>query len=936
MPEYFTVEFYTGTQNLTYVYWVKDSGSHGFTNTTNHKYLIREIEPMGPVEIRPFEINLYEDWNTLFGSLPTSIYVRILAHNIVLHMDRFVLGDALAFWLTYEPNMYDILAWWDVRSKEREAYELIMSNDNLRTEFVNWLIKKGYMNKEDVQTTIYRQYIENVTAVIGGKHWIWVSSIDLSYQTSSFYVVDDVLDVTRYAMPFDWVANTTLKREVQGFSYLKGRNYWDLDYTITTEVTAEKTDEAQTYIEASDTGLGATLPSSLSFSSTTKFSVLVENPDIVPYYKTSSGYIVVGAYLGGNGIYVFNMIENMTIAALAAYATWFSQWGIKSAEIVTDLELMASIIYSYDMTLYNESKNLAAQIDSAWSSRDFATLSILFNDTMNLADEILEKFDNPLENILNINIDLYTSLRPFIQQVFDRLESQTVAGFQVMIDKINEIARYISSIDVTRVFDRLIAVQRLIMIAAPLTALLAWGAGFGSMTLLILSAIISLGAYAGIQALNWVKSTFKLILNSIVGVLNFISRILIVLMHQMIQLIEQICFYIQQGLYILSDAIKTAVAQLTQLIAKLAILVVQMLTESLKRVSIAVNTAIQYFTLKFDELTEKIDDIVGDLQQLVYNVSRALYTFPEIKDTFYRMLDTAWKRYGWLRYAIENLGRTVENFIYSIRAAEPLELLKQAKTGIFGGLLSKIVTGTTLFFMFQKNGTLIDVTSVKVTISTVQGVVEEGSAKRVAKGIYAYTSELLLQPGTYSAMANATLDGEWITVTSDFYVESMEEPKEGDLYFTSLSVACPSKVTAGTTFTLQINATQVMWRWGLITLRIALYTERGELVKAKEIAHISVGPESTMSRKEYFSIPTLTWPGKYMLIVSLIEELTGDVTSQRKSITVTWGITSYIGFTFRYIFLYIGATYGLIILIRDILRKRAERRFPLAVKEIIT
>jgi len=470
------------------------------------------------------------------------------------------------------------------------------------------------------------------------------------------------------------------------------------------------------------------------------------------------------------------------------------------------------------------------------------------------------------------------------------------------------------------------------MIAAPLTALLAWGAGFGSLTLMILSALVSLGAYAGIQITNWVKQTFQLVLNTLVGVLNFISRMMIVMMRQMIQLINQICFYIQQGLYILSEAIKVTVEKIVGLIAKLALLVVSMLTEAIKTVYTAVNTAIQYFALAFDQLEEKVNSLVGDLQLLVYNLSRALYTFPEIKDTLYKMVNEAWKRYGWLRYSLETLGRTVENFLYSIKAAEPLELLRQAKTGIFGGLLSKIVTGTTVFFMFQKNGTLIDVSSVTITISSIGGVIETGTAIKVAKGIYAYTSTFILEPGTYSVMANATLDGDWITVTSELKVESPEQPKQGDLYFSDISVSCPRKVAAGTTFRIQINATQVMWRWGMVTLRIALYTERGELVKAKEISHISVGPEMTISRYEDFSIPLFTWPGEYVLVVTLIEELTGDETSQRKPITVTWGVTSYIGFTFRYILVYIGAGYGIISLIRDILKKREERKFPLSLK----
>jgi len=933
LTEYFAIDFYTDTQTLTYVYWIKDSASPGLSNTTSHKYLIKEIEPMGPIEIRPFEMRLYEDWVSVFGFLPSSLYVQIRAHNLVLHVDRLVLGDALVHWLTYEPTIYDVLDWWDVRSKEREAYEFIMSHSSLREDFLNFLISKGYISEKDVQTSIYRQYIENITSCIGGKHWIWVATSTPANQTSSYYVTDSLTGVTRYAMPFDWVANSTLMREVQGFSYLKERNYWDLAYTTTDEtVIASKTSEAETYIENSETGLGAILPNSLSFSPTVETPLLVENPDIVPYYETDTGYVVVGAYLGGNGIYVFNLLSNTTITCLAAYATWFSQWGVKAAEIVTDLELMASIIYSYNSTRYNEVKSLAARLDGAWADRNFTALSLLFNDTMNLCDEILNEFDNPLENILDFNINIYSALRPFIQQVLTRMETSIVGSFQTVIDKINEMASKIASIDVARIFDAIIGIQKLIMVAAPLTALLAWGAGFGSMTLIILSALVSLGAYAGIQITNWVKQTFQLVLNTLVGVLNFISRMMIIMMRQMIQLINQVCFYIQQGLYILSEAIKITVSKLVDLIAKLATLVVQMLTEAIRTVYTAVNTAIQYFALTFDQLEDRIDGLVGNLQLLVYNLSRALYTYPEIKDTIYRMVEEAWKRYGWLRYSLETLGRTVENFLYSIKSAEPLELLRQAKTGIFGGLLSKIVTGTTVFFMFQKNGTLIDVSSVTVTISSIGGVIETGTAIKVAKGIYAYTSTFILEPGTYSVMANATLDGDWITVTSELKVESVEQPSQGDLYFTDISVSCPRKVAAGTTFRIQINATQVMWRWGMVTLRIALYTERGELVKAKEISHISVGPEMTISRYEEFSVPMFTWPGEYVLVVTLIEELTGDETSQRKPITVTWGVTSYVGFTFRYVLVYIGAGYGIISLIRDILKKREERKFPLPLK----
>jgi len=933
LTEYFAIDFYTDTQTLTYVYWIKDSASPGLSNTTNHKYLIKEIEPMGPIEIRPFEMRLYEDWVSVFGSLPSSLYVKIRAHNLVLHVDRFVLGDALVHWLTYEPTIYDILDWWDIRRKEREAYELIMSDSSLREDFLNFLISKGYISEKDVQISIYRQYIENITSCIGGKHWIWVVTSTPENQTFSFYVIDSLTGVTRYAMPFDWVANSTLMREVQGFSYLKERNYWELAYTTTSKpVMATKTSEAKTYIENATTGLGTVLPNSLSFTGTVEIPMLVDNPDIIPYYETATGYVVVGAYLGGNGIYVFNLLENATITCLAAYATWFSQWGVKAAEIVTDLELMASIIYSYNSTRYKEVKTLATEFDWAWSERNFTALSLLFNDTMKLCDEILEEFDNPLETILDFNIDIYSSLSPFIRQVLTRMEASIAGGFQTVIDKINEMASKIASIDVARIFDAIIGIQKLIMVAAPLTALLAWGAGFGSMTLIILSALVSLGAYAGIQVANWVKQTFQLVLNTLVGVLNFISRMMIIMMRQMIQLINQVCFYIQQGLYILSETIKTAVSKLVSVIADLAVLVVQMLTESIRTVYVAVNTAIQYFALRFDQLEDRIDSLVGNLQLLVYNLSRAIYTFPEIKDTIYKMINEAWKRYGWLRYSLETLGRTVENFLYSIKSAEPLELLRQAKTGIFGGMLSKIVTGTTIFFMFQKNGTLVDVSSVNVTISSVGGVVETGMATRVAKGIYAYTSIFTLKPGIYSVTANGTLNGDWITATSEFYVESVEQPKQGDLYFTDISVSCPRKVSAGSTFRIQINATQVMWRWGMVTLRIALYTEKGELVKAKEISHISVGPEMTISRYEDFSIPLFTWPGEYVLVVTLIEELTGDETSQRKPITVTWGVTSYIGFTLRYILVYIGAGYGIISLIRDMLKKREERKFPLPLK----
>jgi len=315
------------------------------------------------------------------------------------------------------------------------------------------------------------------------------------------------------------------------------------------------------------------------------------------------------------------------------------------------------------------------------------------------------------------------------------------------------------------------------------------------------------------------------------------------------------------------------------------------------------------------------------LQRMVYNLSRAIYTFPEIKDTFYKLVDEAWKRYGWLRYALENLGRTVENFLYSIKAAEPLELLRQVKEGIFGGLINKYVTGTTLFFIFQSNGTLIDASSVKVTISTVQGVVEEGYAKKVAKGIYAYTSELTLQTGVYSAVANATVNDNWITVTSEFYVESIEQPKQGDLYFSDISVMAPRKASAGSTIQIQVNATQVMWHWGLVTLRVALYTARGELVKAIEIAHISVGPESTLSKTVSFSIPLLTWPGEYELSVTLIEELTGDETTQTKPITVKWGLASCVYFVFKEIILYIGAIYGIIALTRDLRKRKLQWTF---------
>ena len=922
MPEYFYVDFYDSSKTLTYVYWINGSGSHGLTNTTDHKYLVKKIYGMGVAEFRSLEMRLYKDWKNIFGSLPSSLYIRVGTHNLVLRVNRIVLGDALAHWLTYTPDEYDMWMWFDVRSKEKSAYELIMEDDTLRSQFLNWLIKKGYINKKDVQVKIYRQFLENVTTVIGGKHWIWVSASDLSFQTSSFHVTDTSTGLTRMAMPFDWVANTTLQREVQGFSYLKERNYWDIDYTLTANATAYKTNETLMYIEDPTTGLGVSLPSSISYTSSYLYPLLVKNPDIVSYYETEAGYVAVGAYLGGNGIYVFNLIRNMTIACLAAYATWFSQWGIKSAEIVSTLEIMSSILYSYNTQLYNETKQLAGDFNKAWSQRDFQRLSLLFNDTMNLCDEVLETFDDPLENLLNINVDIYSSLKPYIDQVFTRLKETTAAAFSTVIEKIHEIANYISGIEVSKFFDRLIRVQRLIMVAAPLISLLAWGAGFGSMTLFIMSAMISLGAYAGIQALNWVKQTFKLIINTIVGVLNYISRILIVLMRQIVSLMDRIVFFIQQGLFMLSNAIHTAVAQLASLITKLALLVVSLLTEALRKVQTVVNTAIRYFTLKFDELTSQINTIVGDLQRMVYNLSRAIYTFPEIKDTFYKLVDEAWKRYGWLRYALENLGRTVENFLYSIKAAEPLELLRQVKEGIFGGLINKYVTGTTLFFIFQSNGTLIDASSVKVTISTVQGVVEEGYAVKVAKGIYAYTSELTLQTGVYSAVANATVNDNWITVTSEFYVESIEQPKQGDLYFTDITTTFPRTVTAGKTFTVQISAKQVLWSWNLITIRISLI-KKGRLVKAVEISHISVGPETTFNKTISFSTPLLAW-GDFELRVDLIEEMNGDVTSQIKPITVRWGLGSYAYFAFKEIILYIGAIYGIISLIKD-LRKRKLR-----------
>jgi len=924
MPEYFYVDFYDSSKTLTYVYWINGSGSHGLTNTTDHKYLIKKIYGMGVAEFRSLEMRLYEDWKNLFGSLPSSLYIRVGAHNLVLRINRIVLGDALVHWLTYTPDEYDMWMWFDVRSKEKSAYELIMEDDNLRAQFLSWLIKKGYINKKDVQVKIYRQFLENVTTVIGGKHWIWVSASDLSFQTSGFHVTDTSTGLARMAMPFDWVANTTLMREVQGFSYLKERNYWDIDYTLTANATAIKTNETSMYIEDSTTGLGVSLPSSITYTSPYLYPLLFKNPDIVSYYETEAGYVTVGAYLGGNGIYVFNLMKNMTIACLAAYATWFSQWGIKSAEIVSTLEIMSSILYSYNTQLYNRSKQLAGDFNKAWSQRDFQQLSLLFNDTMNLCDEVLETFDDPLENLLNINVDIYSSLKPYIDQVFARLKETTAAAFSTVIEKIHEIANYISGIEVSKFFDRLIKVQQLIMVAAPLTSLLAWGAGFGSMTLFVMSAMISLGAYAGIQALNWVKQTFKLIINTIVGVLNYISRILIVLMRQIISLMDRIVFFIQQGLFILSNAIHTAVSQLASLIAKLALLVVSLLTEALRKVQTVVNTAIRYFALKFDELTSQINTIVGDLQRMVYNLSRAIYTFPEIKDTFYKLIEEAWKRYGWLRYAIENLGRTIENFIYSIKASEPLELLRQVKEGIFGGLINKYVTGTTLFFIFQQNGTLIDASSVKVTISSVQGVVEEGYAIKVAKGIYAYKSQLTLQEGVYSAVANATTNnGKWITVTSEFYVESVEQPKQGDLYFADVTTSFPRTVAAGKTFPVQVSAKQVMWHWGLITIRVSLL-KNGELIKATEISHISVGPESTFNKTIPFTAPFLAWPGEYKLQVDLIEESNGDVTSQTKPITVKWSLTNYAYFTFKEIILYIGALYGIITLLKD-LRKRKLR-----------
>jgi len=284
LSEYFTVTFTDENKWLHYVYWIKDSASPSLSNTTTHKYLIREIEPMGPIELRPFEMRLYEDWEDLFGYLPSSLKVEVDVRNLVLHVDRLVLGDALVHWLTYEPNIYDMLEWWDIRSKEREAYELVMSDSSLRQDFLNFLISKGYINEKDVQISIYRQYIENITSCIGGKHWIWVATSIPSSQTSSFYVTDSLTGVVRYAMPFDWVANSTLMREVQGFSYLKERNYWDLTYTTTDEtIVAIKTSEAETYIENSETGLGAVIPSSLSFTGTVETPMLVENPDIVPY-----------------------------------------------------------------------------------------------------------------------------------------------------------------------------------------------------------------------------------------------------------------------------------------------------------------------------------------------------------------------------------------------------------------------------------------------------------------------------------------------------------------------------------------------------------------------------------------------------------------------------------------------------------------------------
>jgi len=928
MPEYFYVDFYDGSKTLTYVYWINGSGSLSLTNTTNHKYLVKKIYGMGVAEFRSLEMKIYEDWKNLFGSLPSSLYISVAAHNLVLHVDRIVLGDALVHWLTYTPDEYDMWMWFDVRSKEKSAYELIMEDDTLRAQFLNWLIKKGYINKKDVQVKIYRQFLENVTTVIGGKHWIWVSASDLSFQTSGFHVTDTSAGLARMAMPFDWVANTTLMREVQGFSYLKERNYWDIDYTLTANATAIKTNETSMYIEDSTTGLGVSLPSSITYTSANLYPLLFKNPDMVSYYETEAGYVTVGAYLGGNGIYVFNLMKNMTIACLAAYATWFSQWGVKSAEIVSTLEIMSSILYSYNTQLYNRSKQLAGDFNKAWSQRDFQQLSLLFNDTMNLCDEVLETFDDPLENLLNINVDIYSSLKPYIDQVFARLKETTAAAFSTVIEKINEIANYISGIEVSEFFDRLIKVQQLIMVAAPLISLLAWGAGFGSMTLFIMSAMISLGAHAGIQALNWVKQTFKLIINTIVGVLNYISRILIVLMRQIVSLMDRIVFFIQQGLFILSNAIHTAVAQLASLIAKLATLVVSLLTEALRKVQTVVNTAIRYFALKFDELTSQINTIVGDLQRMVYNLSRAIYSFPEIKDTIYKLINEAWKRFGWLRYALENLGRTIENFIYSIIASEPLELLRQVKEGIFGGLINKYVTGTTLFFIFQQNGTLIDASSVKVTISSVQGVVEEGYATRVAKGIYAYKSQLTLQEGVYSAVANATVNGDWITATSEFYVESVEQPKQGDLYFSSISVSSPREVTAGSSFPIQVNATQVMWHWGLITLRVALI-KKGAIIKAIEIAHISVGPEAILSKTVEFSIPLLTWPGEYELSVSLIEELTGDETTQTKPLTVKWGLASYAYFTVKEVLFYVGAIYGIITLIKDIIKRNTSKQWSL-------
>lgn len=627
--------------------------------------------------------------------------------------------------------------------------------------------------------------------------------------------------------------------------------------------------------------------------------------DARKFYFTFNGDIALGMRVAIGGTFLHSVMDARTTTLCAIGGIWRA-YEETVVDVIDDLtKIFYKTQYEYP-TLANESTNIKWDLIKGWNAQNLTLVRSALVDSVYLANDTFALYDDPLESTFNFTFQIARiNISASVEDLQEAAnETQTLLQAEAL-EAAAALNETLDQVHITKtITDTLFSAMFLMFFGFLQGAIVAgifgdWGAAVGFSIAAAAAAVGMVGiARLGRLLQYWERqliTTIKVVVSkALAEAAGQVSRAIATAVNLVTDIVEDLEYRINVLLKDLQDTLNDFADKVRDAIVAVLELIVRIRSEVFDFIKDALRLIKDFFIIAFTSLLDGVTSLADTLSASLLNLQKSAAFVPQLAGSVLRTVTQAARDSEFVRYILDVLGVTDQAFELAENVANVISNSRMADVGlgiiVANPMLEKDVPSI-LYLLGLSYGELYDLSSLSVNISNSATFYYEypNNITRISTGVYKLRATI--PEGEYTLAAN------FFGSEQAYATERITAGREYFLADLQLLVALETdkeSYRAGDTVHLKIWTTNLMYAYAYVTVEVRLIEKWTHLViLSEQRLGLFINSEETKITSVSITIPWYTFPGDYILEVTIIEP-TGDRETVTYSIKIEWGLATWI------------------------------------------